>query len=204
MKQVKNIIFDLGGIFLDIDFTKTFNAFSQLGYSNFYDLYTQHHASDLFIKLEIGAVTPDQFCEMFRHDSGADLTNEQIFSAWNALLGGFPAERIQWLDGIRKKYAVYLFSNTNKIHHEVFSETFRRANNGVELDSFFVKTYYSYEMGMRKPSPESFLHIINELGINPAETVFIDDTFKNIEGAQTTGLQTVFLPPPKTVLDTDL
>ncbi|HNP23649.1 MAG TPA: HAD family phosphatase [Panacibacter sp.] len=204
MQQVKNIIFDLGGIFLDIDFSKTFNAFSQLGYPHFYELYTQHHASDLFIQLETGAITPGQFCALFRQDSGTDLSNDQIFFAWNALLGGFPPARIQWLDAIRKKYQVYLFSNTNKIHHAVFSETFRRSNNGTEFDSYFIKSYYSHEMGMRKPDPGSFLYIINELGIDPAETVFIDDTFKNIEGAQVAGLQTIFLPPPKTVLDTDL
>lgn len=204
MQQIKNIIFDLGGIFLDIDFTKTFNAFSELGFSNFYELYTQHHASDIFIDLEIGKLSPEAFYEQFRSESGTNLTNDQIFTAWTALLGGFPTERIQWLDAIRKKYAVYLFSNTNKIHHEVFSETFRRTNNGIEFDSFFIKSYYSHEMGMRKPNPESFFHIINELGVDPAETAFVDDTFKNIEGAQAAGLQTIFLPPPKTVLDIEL
>ena len=113
----------------------------------------------------------------------------------------FPPARIQWLDAIRKKYQVYLFSNTNKIHHAVFSETFRRSNNGTEFDSYFIKSYYSHEMGMRKPTPV-LLYIINELGIDPAETVLSTTLSKH---RRRTGSRTTdHFYRPKTVLDTDL
>jgi len=204
MQEIKNIIFDLGGIFINIDFARTEKAFTQLGITNFNVYFTQHHASNLFELLETGKVSPVEFCEAFRKETNINLSNEQIIDSWNALLLDFPIERMKWLDQIRKKYNVYLFSNTNQIHYEAFIENFTAQTGLEDFNSYFIKAYYSHEMGLRKPYPESFQYILDEQNLLAEETLFIDDTLKNVEGARKVGLQTIHLAPPQTVLDLKL
>jgi HAD superfamily hydrolase (TIGR01549 family) len=203
MQEIKNIIFDLGGIFLDIDFSRTEQAFSDLGV-RFSSYYSQHDASELFELLETGKISPEQFHRAFVEETGLHLTYEELERAWTALLLGFPKERVYWLAEISKRYKIFLFSNTNKIHYDVFTKIFPEQTGFEDFNKLFIKAYYSHEMGLRKPYPESYLHILNEQKLNPEETLFVDDTYKNIEGAKQVGLQTLHLVYPKTVLDLEL
>ena len=122
-------------------------------------------------------------------------------NAWNALLLRFPPERIALLDGIRKKYRIFLYSNTNAIHHQRFMEIYREAFPGSELNDHFEKAYYSHILGHRKPDTTGFEIIIRENGLNPAETLFVDDAFMNMEGAIKAGLKGLYLPPGMTIND---
>ncbi|MBG9375875.1 HAD family phosphatase [Panacibacter sp. DH6] len=201
MQKIKNIIFDLGGIFINIDFKKTEQAFISLGITNFNDYFTQHHASDLFELLETGKISQETFCDLFRSETKTTLTDNEITAAWNALLMDFPSERLEWLDDISKRYSVYLFSNTNKIHYDAFMDIFAKQAGHKNFNDYFIKAYYSHDIGLRKPYPASFEYILQEQQLQPSETLFIDDTWKNIEGAKGVGLQTIHLVPPKTVLD---
>ena len=194
----------MGGIFLNIDFSKTEKAFTDLGVANFNELYTQHHSTDLFELLEMGKISPEEFHDAFVKETGIHLSYEQLKTAWSALLQDFPVERLHWLKEIGKRYKIFLFSNTNKIHYDIFIASFREKTGYDDFNKFFIKAYYSHEMGLRKPYPESFLYILNEQNLNPEETLFIDDTPSNIEGAKKVGLQTIYLEKPKTVLDLDL
>ena len=203
MQETKNIIFDLGGIFLNIDFSKTEKAFREIGVTQFSDFYTQHHASDIFELLETGKISPDEFHHAFVHETGIHLTYEQLKNAWTALLLDFPVERVYWLKEIGKRYNIFLLSNTNKIHYDVFTKSFYE-RTGEEFNKYFIRAYYSHEIGLRKPYTESYLYILNEQNIKPEETLFIDDTLKNIDGAKQVGLQTLHLVYPKTVLDLKL
>jgi putative hydrolase of the HAD superfamily len=120
------------------------------------------------------------------------------------MLGNFPAERLQWLKNIKQKYKVYLFSNTNIIHYEAFQNIFQKCSGGENFDDYFIKAYYSHDLGLRKPYPESFTKLLELENLAADETLFIDDTAKNVDGAQKAGLQTILLQPPKTVLELDL
>lgn len=204
MQKIKNIIFDLGGIFIDIHFSKTENAFKNLGVVNWSQFYTQSTASALFENLETGKINPEEFYEGFRKESGVALTDEQIKNAWNAMLGTFPLERLQWLKGVKKRYNIYLYSNTNLIHYIAFQKIFKECTGEQNFDDYFITAHYSHDLGVRKPYPESFLQLLEIENLNPDETLFIDDTAKNIEGAKQAGLQTILLLPPKTVLDLDV
>ena len=204
MQPIKNIIFDLGGIFMNLDFKLTEQAFIDLGVTEFPTMFNQHHSNDLFEQLETGKISPEVFYDAFRKESGSSLSNEQIKTAWNALLLNFPPERLQWLDTIRQRYKVYLFSNTNLIHHDAFMEILEKENGETNFNRYFIKAWYSHELGLRKPYPESFTEILRQENLLAAETLFIDDTYKNIEGAQKTGLQTIHLVEPRTVLDLKL
>jgi len=200
----KNILFDLGGVLLNIDFKLTSNAFKHLGVTDFDEMFTQHFSNPLFELLETGKIDESAFYEAFRKEVGLPLSDAQIQSAWNALLLDFPPERIEWLEKIASKYRIFLFSNTNQIHYDCFIRNFSNAFDGKHLDDFFERAYYSQFLGLRKPYPESFLAILEEQEILPSETLFIDDTLKNIEAARQLGFQTIHLQSPTTVLGLDL
>ena len=204
MQPIKNIIFDLGGIFMNLDYNRTEQAFIDLGIPQFPDMFTQHLVNDLFEQLETGKVTPEEFYDNFRNATNSQLSNDQIKTAWNAMLLSFPVERLRWLQAISKKYKVFLFSNTNQIHYDAFLEIFRKDTGVQGINGYFIKAYYSHEMGMRKPYVASFQKILDEQNLVAAETLFIDDTYKNIVGAEEAGLQTIYLVGPKTVLDLEL
>ena len=204
MQAIKNIIFDLGGIFLNLNYQRTKDLFIAYGVADFDDLFTQHHANDLFEDLEKGNITPKQFYDAFRRETNTTLSDEQIKTAWNAMLVSFPKERIEWLREIKDRYDIYLFSNTNQIHYDQIMELYNRDLGTDDFNRLFVKAYYSHEMRLRKPYADSFLHILAEQGLDASETLFIDDTIKNIEGANALGLQTIHLVAPRTLLDLEL
>jgi glucose-1-phosphatase len=204
MEKIKNIIFDLGGVFIDIDFKATENAFVSLGVTNFSDFYTQHTASTLFEELETGKVSPTEFYERFRQELGVTISDEEIQAAWNAMLGRFPVERLNWLEEIGFRYNIYLYSNTNAIHYDAFQQIYRECTGKQNFDDYFIKAHYSHDLGWRKPYPESFNKLVAIENLKPEETLFIDDSYKNIEGAREAGLSAILLLPPKSVLDLGL
>jgi len=178
MQQIKNIIFDLGGIFLNLNYQLTEDAFVKAGIENFHELFTQHHVNPLFHLLETGKISEADFYNSFRKETGKDITDETIKNAWNAMLLSFPKERIDWLKAINKKYRTFLFSNTNQIHYNAFMQIIEESFDGLDFNSLFMKAYYSHHMGLRKPDKEAFEFILNEQNIIAAETLFIDDTPK--------------------------
>jgi FMN phosphatase YigB (HAD superfamily) len=205
---VKNIIFDLGGVIINLNYQLTRKAFENLGVANFNDLYTQHHANPLFEQLEVGAIEPEAFYEALREATGLALNNSQIETAWNAMLLDFPVERLLWLDQIKNKYNIYLFSNTNAIHYKAFTTIYAQTAPLVGLNPnfnhFFKTAYYSHTLKQRKPAIAAFEAVLQDAKLDPAQTLFIDDTISNIEGAQKAGLQTLFLSGSLTVQDVGL
>jgi glucose-1-phosphatase len=204
MQKIKNIIFDLGGVILNIDFKETERAFAALGIGNFNAYYTLQSGSPLFENLETGRITPEIFYESFRELVKTSLTDQEIMLAWNSLLLDFPPERITWLKEIGKRYKIYLLSNTNAIHYDAFTKKYRDTIENKAFGDLFVKAYYSYTMGLRKPSREIFEAILKNESLAAAETVFIDDSEANIKAAKLVGLQAIYLPTPKTILELDL
>jgi putative hydrolase of the HAD superfamily len=201
MQGIKNIIFDLGGVILNIDYQLTNKAFVHLGVTNFHELYSQFHGSSLFNGLETGHVSTEAFlAEMHRHVP-ENVTDEQLVAAWNAMLLDFPLQRLQLLQQLRQHYNLYLLSNTNAIHLEAFHRMLEQSRGIPSLASFFDKAYYSHLMGCRKPEKASYRMVLDENGLVAAETLFIDDTLPNIKGARAVGLQTIHLQPPKTIID---
>jgi putative hydrolase of the HAD superfamily len=204
MEGIKNIIFDLGGVLLNIDFSITEKAFRDLGVDQFSEMFTQHHSNDLFVQLETGSISSEAFYEAFRRGTGTELSDESIKKAWNALLLDFRIPSLTWLESIKDKYRIFLFSNTNQIHHDAFIESYKHLTGNGDFDAFFEKAYYSQNLGMRKPNPEPFLHILKEQHLLANETLFIDDTIKNIETARSLGMQTIHLQWPQTLTDLNL
>jgi putative hydrolase of the HAD superfamily len=194
MTPVKNIIFDLGNVLYDIDFTIMYNEFDQLGIPNFENHFTLNKCDQLFYDIEKGYIDQVGFCEGFNQLYNLSLSHAQIITAWNSLLIGFRKESMAWIKANKEKYPMFLYSNTNQIHCEHVLPQFEREIGG-DFEKLFKKPYYSHHMGMRKPDPASFQYILDQEGLNAAETLFIDDNEPNVIGAASVGLQILYLQP---------
>ena len=170
MSKIKNIIFDLGGVFLQVDYQKTENAFVDLGITNFAEFYKQDYVSTLFEDLEVGNISSVEFYDGLREITQSSLSNKQIENAWNAMIGIFWADRLTWLEEISKQYNVFLFSNTNQIHYDFLLEIYHQFYPSKNLTSYFIKDYFSHILKMRKPYPASYLHILQQENLLASET----------------------------------
>jgi len=192
-KHIKNIIFDLGGVILDIDYHLTRDAFIELGIKNFDELYSQKKQDHLFDHFETGLINEQRFYNEIRKASATNLTDTQIEGAWNALLQTIPQKRILWLEELKKKYRIFLLSNTNAIHIRAFTKYLHNSYGDDMLKEHFEKTYYSSEIGMRKPNADIFEFVLNDNKLLKEETVFIDDSVQHVEGASGIGLHGILL-----------
>ncbi len=201
--SVKNIIFDLGGVILNIDLRKTQDAFTSLGVKEIEKIFRMGHIDSFFKLYEKGTISDDQFVEEIQKEIGSQVSSETIVEAWNALLLDFPPERIQLLKELKSKYRLFLLSNTSALHHARFHQIFKQEFGG-SLDDLFEKAYYSHVINLHKPDSAAYKLIVDENGLDPAETLFIDDSAANVEGAERAGLKGIYLEPGKTILELGL
>ena len=193
LSGIRNIIFDLGGVLLNLDFEATFKAFKQLGSKASKAETKESYANPLFLDFETGMISATVFRQKFHeYLKNPALTDEMIDDAWYAMILDIPKNRVDTLLKIREKINIYLFSNTNDIHITRLKKWFYR-EYGFEFESLFVKAYYSHEIHERKPDLSSYLKVIELAGIKPKETLFVDDLEKNINKALKTGLKTLWL-----------
>lgn len=187
-QPIKNIIFDLGGVILNIDYNLTIEGFKNLGVENFDSLFTQAQQVGLFDELDKGLITPEQFRDDIRHITCINLSDQQIDIAWNAMLLDFPPSRLALLKKTHAHYRTFLLSNTNAIHFVEYNRVLIDTFGVHNLSEFFEKEYYSHLIHLRKPDAEAFEIILRENNLNPCETLFIDDTKQHIEGARKLGI----------------
>lgn len=202
MQGIKNIVFDLGGVIINLDNRRTEAAFTALGVKSFREYFGHGFAASFFKDYEVGKLSDKEFIGSIRQLAGLDqVPDSEIVKSWNALLLDFPAERIRLLKELRKTYRLFLFSNTNALHLAALRQIWTDSFGGGSLDDYFEKAYYSHLMGMRKPDPESFRFILEENRLLGPETLFVDDAIVNVEGAEYAGLRGLFLRPGISLLD---
>ncbi len=199
MSQIKNILFDLGGVLLDIDYNLTTQAFHRLGYPHFEEMYSQYNANLLFEKLETGHVSEGTFYAAMQAIPPVKPSREEITTSWNAMLLHWRIETLDFLTVLKENYKLFLLSNTNIIHKRAFEDLLKKERGLNHLDQFFEMSYYSHLIGLRKPEPEVFEFIVGDAGINPAETLFIEDSFNNLDVAKSLGFQGFLLKPGQKV-----
>ena len=200
---IKNIIFDLGGVLLNLDFVGSRNAFVKLGIPQIDDLFSNTTEDTFWKKYETGRLTDEEFVAEARKLAINGTSDEDIITAWNSMLLDFPMERVEFLDKLKERYRLFLFSNTNSIHLQSFQKSFREVHNR-ELDSLFERAWYSHVINRRKPNVEAFQYILEEAGLHAPETLFIDDSLANVEGARLAGLQAHHLKPDTTIFHLEL
>jgi glucose-1-phosphatase len=193
MAELKNIIFDLGAVLINIDYKKTERAFIELGFENFEAMYSQFTADAIFEKLETGKISNKDFYDKLIFLSGNKITAAQIKNAWNEIILDWRVESLNFLETLSPKYKIFLLSNTNAIHHEYFINSLKTETKRTEIDNLFTKAYYSHEIHLRKPNADIFEFIAKDADIYMKETLFIDDSSNNISTAKQLGFKTHLL-----------
>jgi glucose-1-phosphatase len=201
-RSIQNIIFDLGGVILDLSVPSTLESFSKLSGID------QQKVKDIFVSAEgfeiyeKGGMNDQQFRDFIREVYSVKATDAEIDKCWNAMLRGIPVSKLRLLEALMKKYNVFLLSNTNNIHHNYINAvTMPATGTGKLLEDYFHKAYYSHRMLKRKPDADIYLQVLEENNFLPEQTLFLDDNASNVEGAKKVGIQSVLVDSPNFILD---
>lgn len=191
MKNAKAIIFDLGGVILNVDYRLTIAAFAKLGVKNADLFYSKKVQNPIFDKIEIGEITANYFLDELQKKTNNDEI-KQVESAWNAMLLDLPESRLNHIHKLSKNYKIFLLSNTNEIHINAFRKKIGE-KRWLQFSSLFTKMYLSHEIGFRKPNKEAFQIILDENKLKANEVFFIDDSPQHIKAARSLGIQSHYL-----------
>ncbi len=188
--KIKNIIFDLGGVVLDIDESSVCKELEKMEI-NTTELSHSKEFIDIMSKFDTGIYTAPTFRKKMKILLGQEkMTDQKFDSLWNAMLLDIPRERIAALEQIRKHYKIFLMSNSNEIHYDLYVRDLQLRFGYNEFDELFNKAYFSFAEHLEKPNPCFFELILDHEHLLPEETLFIDDTGKNIKVAKSLGINT--------------
>ena len=194
MQNIKNIIFDYGNVIFDIDFRIAQASFQKLGITDIENFFAHKAHNQLFDDFETGAIPPAEFREGIRKAANKpELNDAQIDDAWNSLLIGTHQQNHELLLKVKDKYRTFLLSNNNSIHYDWIINYLQTTFELNNYDDYFEKAYFSQHMKLRKPNTNIFEQVLKENNLNPAETLFIDDSPQHIEGAKKVGLNTLLM-----------
>jgi putative hydrolase of the HAD superfamily len=200
-KNIKTIIFDFGGVILDIDPQITIKEFQKMGFKDVAKTNSKEFIEDIIRKFERGIYTPEVFRKKLKAFLDLEVSDQKLDDAWNALIYDIPAERIEILEQVKKNYQMLLLSNSNEIHYDLYVRDLQLRFGYREFDELFDKAYFSFDMHLSKPDPEVYEFIINQHDLKPSQTLFIDDNEENIAAASKLGLKTYLLAKPERVRD---
>jgi glucose-1-phosphatase len=199
-RSIKNLIFDLGGVILDLSVDSTLNSFAKISGMDPQAARKLFVSSPEFELYEKGGMTDEEFRVAVKKIYKINASDDQLDACWNAMLLGFPVKKLELLEDLKTKYNVYLLSNTNNIHLQFINNILLpRVNHAPLLDTFFHRAYYSHRMKKRKPDAEIFEQVLQEGNFRAEETLFLDDNQGNIEGANKLGIKTVHVVNPDIV-----
>lgn len=193
MKDIENIVFDLGNVILDIDTELSKIEFAKYGLRDFDKLYTLAAQSEIFDRLEVGSIAPKDFYDEFRIITQTNLTNDTIEHCWNALIMDYTPARLEILKKIKNKYRTFILSNTNLIHYNFYTALLQNKHKTSGLESLVEKAYFSHEIGLKKPGNEIFEYVLTNSKLVASNTLFIDDNEWNIKTADKMGFKTILL-----------
>jgi HAD superfamily hydrolase (TIGR01549 family) len=185
--MIECLLFDFGDIWIDLQHREFDVACKQIGLVEF-----PNNWSTVNEKFETGMISSDAFIASLMTQTAA--SKHQVISVWNALIAPVPAYRMDFLQRIKKKYRLFLLSNTDAIHIAYFSKLMGEAA-AIDFFSSFEHLYFSFEMGYRKPDPHYFEYVFHNSKLNPETCFFIDDRADNIAAAAAAGLRGWHLKP---------
>ncbi len=191
----ENIIFDLGGVIINLDYKRTQQAFEALGMQNVDEVYSQQQQQGLFDQFERGEIPASEFINELKGKCAPGTTDDQIRDAWNAILLDFPVDRLNFLGWLGDAHRLFLLSNTNEIHFKAFNELLFSTRGYHGLDPFFEEVYYSHLVHKRKPEKDIFELVLQENNLDVATTLFLDDSETNVIAAEELGISTIHILP---------
>lgn len=188
LSSIKNIIFDLGGVVIDLDRQRCIDSFARIGFTQAAELISCYHPSGLLDSFERGHISLDELCDTIRTDYGVTASNSEICSAYSDFLLGIPLEKLRLIESLKERgFKIYALSNINEAVMPCVRRLFE--GDGKTMDFYFDKKYLSFEMKCAKPDIEIYQMVIADSGIVPEQTLFIDDSTANIEVGAQLGLQ---------------
>lgn len=203
MSRIRTIIFDLGGVIIDLDVEKTLKGFSRrsgLPLAMVKELYA---TLPVFHEFETGRISETDFRVNLRDLFPMKaVVDEEIDSIWNSMLLGIPRSRLDFMKALKRKYTVIILSNTNSIHvREMYNGILPKAVSERSFTPFANHVYFSHDVHMRKPDREIFRHVIDTHKLVPGETMFLDDNLDNVNGASGLGMQVTHIKHPDMMFD---
>lgn len=200
--SVKNLIFDLGGVILDLSVDHTLQSFSSLSGIPRERVQEIYVSAPGFLEYEKGLIDDGAFRNFVREVFSISAGDDAIDDCWNAMLRGIPSVKLELLKRLQNEFRVFLLSNTNAIHLDhINGLLLPKAEPERSLDDYFHKAYYSHRMFKRKPDAEIFEQVLEENRLVPEQTLFLDDYAVNIDGARALGIKTVHVTSPNLILD---
>ncbi|MCF0060363.1 HAD family phosphatase [Dyadobacter chenwenxiniae] len=200
--KIKNIIFDLGDVILNIDVPVASKSFAELSGREQAEILELFSKNALFRQFETGELDEAGFRNYVRKILDfSDLSDEAIDTAWNSLLLDLPPERVELLQNLAKNYRLFLLSNTSSIHITQVNKILEASTGIKRLDDLFETVFLSYEMGLMKPDPKIYQKVLEQAGLEATETLFLDDNLANIEAASKLGIDTIHVQKPVTILE---
>lgn len=199
LNRYKNIIFDLGGVIVNLDYAKTVSEFKKyLPNLDETVFFGKENQLSFFSDYEMGRIDTKNFREEFFRFFNVTITDKEFKNCWNAMIFDFPLERITLIENLKKlDKNIFLLSNINELHEEAVEERFKLLNFDFQFQSLFTKHYYSHRIGLRKPNSDVFHFVLKDNSLNPHETLFIDDSLHHVLGARECGISAIHLERPQ-------
>ena len=201
LASIKNIIFDLGGVLLNLNYQATIDAFVEIGIKDFSSLYSQKGQKQIFDDFETGKITSNQFISSIQSLTHNYISKDEIIIAWNAMLLEINPKKLDYLLSIKERFRIFLLSNTNEIHISKFEGVLAKKNELEKFYNCFEKVHYSSRLSLRKPNVDCFKTVLEINQLNASETIFIDDSIQHIEGALKCGIKAYLFPQNYTIQD---
>lgn len=194
MKEIKNIIFDLGGVIINLDTQRTIEEFNKISQIPFEEVYSQANQIEIFNLFDKGKISEFDFFSELRKQIRYEGPEVDLLYAWNAMLLDVPENRLDLLVEMKQNYTTFLLSNTCEPHISAFENDLYLDHGVKNFNDYFDEVYYSCRVGMRKPDKEIFEMVLSKNKLKPEETVFIDDSIQHVKGAGQCGINAYLLP----------
>lgn len=200
MSKIRNIIFDLGGVLLNINPLLSLNELGKISRMDVSELKIRLEESGVFEKFDTGRYNPSQFRNELCRIIGQNVEDSELDRIWNSLLLDFPASRVKMVKELKENYSVFLLSNTNSIHYLHYTTSFFNTYQ-TRFEDLFDSLFLSFEMGMHKPDAGIYKHMLNTANLVPSECLFIDDLLPNVKAAFQQGIPGIHLSGEHDVTD---
>ncbi|MEM9337956.1 MAG: HAD family phosphatase [Bacteroidota bacterium] len=191
LKNVTNVIFDLGEVLLELDYQRIIEKLSEVAKKNKSFIEEIVVTDPLLQDFEIGKISPQQFRQGVNELLGTHLDDDAFDKIWNSMLKRLPKERMDLLREVGGRFQTFILSNTNAIHEVAFNQMIKEVTGRNSLHDFVQKCYFSHTIGLRKPNQSCYQFVIQDIGQDASQMLFLDDRLDNIEGAKKAGLQAI-------------
>ena len=198
--NIKNIIFDLGGVIIDIDTQAIVNQMNKMGFTNVEKLYEPEFLK-ILERFEKGIVKASTFRNEVKNYLEINVTDALFDEIWNSMLYDIPQRRIDLVKQLKQNYHVFLLSNSNEIHYDMYVRDLQLRYGYREFDSLFDKAFFSFALHLAKPDPDIFRYVLDSENLKPEETLFIDDLEGNRAAARRLGIHTTDVTTGSRIVD---